>query len=559
MEEGLFRSFFDVDGITQMKCASGHHCTNPLPVNGSNHRCMNCGLKFHSCLTCSVVMLDDYLSDKNLGFEPTMLPLYGQVRLSKSSTDQFTICPPCQERLLPALVGVPAGIPLLPPMMVSTTSTRPKKKAKVSFDWQEWFDSGTCISYKSLVVSEATVNRAVGQSLTRLVGINTGDEGEDVIPIIEINLDVLRKIAARLSLVGGRSMKKLTLCDALVTLFLNRVKGNGNGNEPMTNNGKPIHWNVARYLNVMFGSKIAPLLATRGELLDKDDLDAGVRIDEKIFLSLLDEYNDESNEAYGQAAYELNGLKDPNDFDQYPSGNWEGAKKYFQNLGAEYEKSLRLWTKSGTHCDYDDLDSISPDLSGTTNPVMLYMHKHMQVNKGLLSSCASLLPMGLSNQSGIRGRPTKQPPTGHLITKAGGRCGPGGKKKVSVSSNAASNSARLALDSIASKNEAKTRLLEQQEHSYTLNSFMQVRDDNRRQHNIWKGAFDEFVDHCGGNKTIAAERIERVRDGEDDEDDPDSQDTFIHDLIEMDDNLTKMNKHQLVISEKLDALLPKDK
>ena len=71
------------------------------------------------------------------------------------------------------------------------------------------------------------MNRAVGQSLTRLVGINTGGEGEDVIPIIEINLNVLRKIAARLSLGGGRSMKKLNLCDALVTLFLNREKGNG--------------------------------------------------------------------------------------------------------------------------------------------------------------------------------------------------------------------------------------------------------------------------------------------------------------------------------------------
>ena len=33
MEEANFRSFFDVDGITQMKCASGpDHCTNPLPV-----------------------------------------------------------------------------------------------------------------------------------------------------------------------------------------------------------------------------------------------------------------------------------------------------------------------------------------------------------------------------------------------------------------------------------------------------------------------------------------------------------------------------------------------
>ena len=59
-----------------------------------------------------------------------------------------------------------------------------------------------------------------------------------------------------------------------------------------------------------------------------------------------------------------------------------------------------------------------------------------------------------------------------------------------------------------------------------------------------------------GNKSIACERIKRVRDGEDEEEDFDSQDTVIHDLIEMDDDIATMNKHQHVISEKLDALVP---
>jgi hypothetical protein len=239
---------------------------------------------------------------------------------------------------------------------------------------------------------------------------------EGAIPIIDINLDFLRKIAARLLLQGCRNMNKLPLCDALVTLFEKREKGNEN--EPMTNEGIIIRWNNVRLLNVMFGTKMATRLASRGQLLDKDNLDNGIKIDKNLFLDFLVEYNDRSNEAYGKPAYDLRGLKHPNEFDQYPSNKWEALKKQFNKLGSEYEKSLQRWRKSGTHCDYNDLDDISP--SGTTSAIMFYMHDYMQVNPELLSSCDSFLPPGLSNQSGIRGRHTNQPPTGVLGTKSGG-------------------------------------------------------------------------------------------------------------------------------------------
>jgi hypothetical protein len=112
-------------------------------------------------------------------------------------------------------------------------------------------------------------------------------------------------------------------------------------------------------------------------------------------------------------------------FDHYPSDKWEGAQKIYKKIGAEHENSLRLWTKSGTHCDYDELDLINPSPTENTAPLMLYLHKHMQARPSLLSSCASLLPHGLTSQSGNRGRPTKP---SVAVMKSGGRCGPKGKK-----------------------------------------------------------------------------------------------------------------------------------
>jgi hypothetical protein len=566
--EALFRSFFDVNGSTQIQCASGpEHCTHLMPVDGSVHRCMNCGLKYHSRLACGVETLKYCFGVRDSVSVAPMLSPYGQEKLGQSSLVEFNICHRCQERLRPVLDGVSEGVPsdgvqegvpALPPMIVPKTSTKPKKRAKVVFDWNTWLDNGKDITHKCIVVSEESENRAVGNSLTRLVGINVGAEG--VIPIFDINLDLLRKIAARLSLKGCRALNKIPLCEALVTLFEKREKGNEN--EPMTNEGRVIHWNNVRILNVMFGTKMMPQLASRGQLLDKDDLDNGVKIDEKLFLDFLVEYNDWSNEAYGKPAYDLRGLKHPNEFDQYPSNKWEALKKQFNILGSQYEKSLQCWRKSGTHCDYDDLDDISP--SGTNSAIMLYMHDHMQVNPGLLSSCTSSLPPGLSNQSGIRGRPTNQPPTGVLATKSGGRCGPGGKKKGSVSSNAASSSARLALESIASKNEAKTSLLSQQQHASTLSAFRNVRDDVRKQTNHLDTLFDTFVKHCGGDADIANERIKRVRDkGDDDDDDdddyPDSQEAFISNIIRQNDEVDQMAQHKDLISEQLNAFLPKRK
>jgi hypothetical protein len=107
IEEALFRSFFDVHGSTQIQCASGpDHCTHSLPVDGSVHRCMNCGLKYHLSLTCCVETLSYCFSVRDSGLVAPMLSPCGQERLGQSSLEQFNICRLCQERLRPILDGV---------------------------------------------------------------------------------------------------------------------------------------------------------------------------------------------------------------------------------------------------------------------------------------------------------------------------------------------------------------------------------------------------------------------------------------------------------------------
>jgi hypothetical protein len=212
---------------------------------------------------------------------------------------------------------------------VTKSTIKPKKKEKVSFNWQVWLDEGVGTSWKMLFVSETSENCVVSadQSLTRLVGIDVGGK---VIPTIDINLDSLHKIAARLSLRKCRTMRKIVLCDALVNLRERREYVNDN--EPITDDGNYLHFNYARYVNVVFGDNLAPQFACLGQLLDKDDLDDGVTIDEKLYLDFLKEYNDESNEAYNKAAHELHGLGHPSMFDQYPSEKWEAAQKIYYSV-----------------------------------------------------------------------------------------------------------------------------------------------------------------------------------------------------------------------------------
>ncbi len=89
MDKDRFYSLF-LDGV-QIHCASGAKCNihpGASPVDESPHRCMNCALKFHSCITCGGSPFGDWLClPINEGFSCQMLSLYGQERFAAYKDD----------------------------------------------------------------------------------------------------------------------------------------------------------------------------------------------------------------------------------------------------------------------------------------------------------------------------------------------------------------------------------------------------------------------------------------------------------------------------------------
>jgi hypothetical protein len=95
MDEDRFSSMFIE--VHQVICALGSDCkihAGAGPVDESIHRCMNCTLKFHSCVTCSGVRLADWLSGAASGgaFSVSMLSKYGQEKYNHYK-DDFSLLP----------------------------------------------------------------------------------------------------------------------------------------------------------------------------------------------------------------------------------------------------------------------------------------------------------------------------------------------------------------------------------------------------------------------------------------------------------------------------------
>jgi hypothetical protein len=95
MDEDRFSSIFIEDH--QVICAMGSDCkiyASAGPVDESIHHCMNCALKFHSCITCSGVRFADWLSGAAAGgeFSVSVLSEYNQEKYHQYK-DDFSLLP----------------------------------------------------------------------------------------------------------------------------------------------------------------------------------------------------------------------------------------------------------------------------------------------------------------------------------------------------------------------------------------------------------------------------------------------------------------------------------
>jgi len=87
----------------QVLCASGSDCKvhpGAGPVNLSIHWCMNCTLKFHSCITCSGVRFSDWISG---AAARGILSQYGQEKFNRYKDDfsllPLELCSYCQKSI----------------------------------------------------------------------------------------------------------------------------------------------------------------------------------------------------------------------------------------------------------------------------------------------------------------------------------------------------------------------------------------------------------------------------------------------------------------------------
>ena len=105
MDKDRFSSMF-LDGI-QVRCASGSSCNvhaGADSVEKSPHCCMNCALKFHSCITCSGSCFGDwYLVEAEGGLLKLILSEYGQEKYDQYSNDHslspLELCLYCKSSL----------------------------------------------------------------------------------------------------------------------------------------------------------------------------------------------------------------------------------------------------------------------------------------------------------------------------------------------------------------------------------------------------------------------------------------------------------------------------
>ena len=101
MDKDRFSSMFADD--VQVLCASGSDCKihpGAGHVDESFHQCMNCALKFHSCITCSGVRFADWIS---AAAAREMLSQYGQEKFDHYKDDfpssQLELCSYCQKSI----------------------------------------------------------------------------------------------------------------------------------------------------------------------------------------------------------------------------------------------------------------------------------------------------------------------------------------------------------------------------------------------------------------------------------------------------------------------------
>lgn len=595
LDPATYASFFSPDGRTQTTCAAGARCGQKNDeVSASTHHCMSCGLRMHAALFCGALFDSWYMENATGGssFIPTMLPPHGRAKMrdyaDRLGETGLYICQRCIDDIAGKMSSssttpTPASASM---NTVSATllndndidddssndgsadaAVKPSKKRKQTkkktdtmtkkkktVDWKRFSQD----DWEMIEVSVTKSNIVQGNetSMTHLRGMTVDGE---FIPTVDISLTSLKKLASRFGIKKGRSMLKITLCEKIVVFRGEQEKKQQQKKDQPDDDDAAI--NDYRFLNVMFSAKFITRFATRAKSLTKRDFDQGFAADQELYTDLLVDYNRLDVAAYGLHAHvgRVSQQQDPSVFRPISPTQWKKAEAKFKQLYALYEKSLRIWTVSGTNCDYEELRNLCPEEEGSRH-ICVYMHYFVRDHKQLLELCTASLP-----KAAFRDSTTKRSNSTFSPTKGrrgrGRRGGAGGNTDKEKSSSTASNQFRDdAMISIAEKNGSIAEKEKEVKVNCVLERATSVRKEMRAEVKDRGEKMKELVTHCG-SKAEAKARIEKEKKrreqqnivdggdvggnnvGSDDDDEPmepDSQETTIGYILEHDQAISDL-------------------
>ena len=112
--------------------------------------------------------------------------------------------------------------------------------------------------------------------------------------------------------------------------------------------------NRRRFINLLFSDMCRPGLALRGQSLNKDDLTAGLKTDQRLHELVSTEYNNKDVLSYGRNAFP-NMKKGRNcDATIFDTITWQKSLSSFTSLCSEYDACFFNWKKSGHHGDFPE-------------------------------------------------------------------------------------------------------------------------------------------------------------------------------------------------------------
>jgi len=491
--EDIIAAHFCEELQMQSKCAAGNVCkAHPgADLAASSHHCVGCCFKVHLAVLCGAT-LDEVV----VNYPHLVGSQLSSGRATAKGADDNEIrclCFSCIEYM--SMTTVPMGISLS--AADKENSTAHPNSSSNPIEKCSWDDIVVTTTRTNAVSRTKKGELLKSSNSTRLMGFCVDSV---LIPTEKNVKDHLQQWAIRHNKRRARQMLMQPLCEAIVQWKGEHDKSVANGTaeliDPLTN--MPLHFNIKRFINVIFGTIMLPQLAESGRVLTAGDLEDRKKTDQDLFTPFLVQYNDADNLSYASHAFEqVDDFVNAANFSPFPATEWENARRRFAELMAEYEKLRNR--RSGFHSNFAERMAEEMKKSSThTYPLMLYLHMFLEKDASILNTCLSYLPSDVFSESTSG---ASHPPA---PKKGGGRYlwpgGKGGSSKTSVEAGMQSQ----VLASVSAKNTVQAHATAAQ----LVAAMMNIKQSQRDRKRMLMKEFSDDLGRGSTGRSMAKERIE---------------------------------------------------